>query len=282
MAPQTRHPSRWIAIAALLTAGVPLPEALAQPPASCPKGRRVQVKPQELKKKVRKAASAAELETLLEPLGMTTEWRKEACTQKDKPSVVLDVFRARLFSAEKQDLVLQARGEVCAQGLVALLDGVVLHPLEGQDTFCAIDIPFLPGVLNNFHGKTVFGFEKLTDPVRQVFRVDSATVDARNTTEELSYWEVQEGELRSIFSMMTSGEHLGFVNSAASAKVTVQGSRFPRELHIQESTRSCGRFVDMPSGESVYSQDCTEASNELRLCYQRAPNGPHSAYTECS
>jgi hypothetical protein len=302
MLPQILHHARSLAVATLLAVASAPPEAFAGPltstapgtdagtPApgtpsgasapepSCARGRRVQVKPQELKKKVRAATSGAELKALLEPLGMNTEWIQDECTKREQPSVVLDVFRARIMSADAQDFVLQARGRVCES--VSLLDGVVLHPLEGKDTFCAIGMPFLPGVPDAYHRSITFGFENLTDPVRQVFRVESTREDPRNTYGELSYWEAQGGELRSIFSI-ESGEHMGFQNAASSVKVTARGSGFPRELHIQESSRSCGRFVDMPSGHTSYTSDCTEAVNEVRQCYQRASPGDSGRYGEC-
>lgn len=303
MFPRTRPHARSLATVALLAAAVATPDSFAGPPTSaatgtdagvpapgspsgppapeagCARGRRVQVKPQELKKKVRAASSAAELKTLLAPLGMTTEWMKDECTKTEKPSVVLDVFRARIVSADAQDFVFQARGDVCAS--LQVLDGVVLHPLEGQDTFCAIPMPFLPRVPDNFHRSTTFGFENLTDPVRQVFKVESKREDSRNTYEELSYWEAQGGELRSIF-FIESGEHMGFENAVSSVKVTVRGSGFPRELRLEEESRSCGRFVDMPSGDTVHTTDCTEASNEQRLCYRRASPGGPGTYEKCA
>jgi hypothetical protein len=239
------------------------------------------VKPPELKKKVRGATSRTELKRLLGSLGMNTEWNGLSCSKKEEeepPSVVLDVFKARLVSAEQQDLVVQARGQVCEEA--RLLSGVVLHPLEGKDTYCAMDMPFLPGLPDTYHRKTVFGFENLTDPVRQVFKVDSEREDSRNNYFELSYWEAQDGELRSIFTLPT-GEHRGFVNEVSTAKVTVQGTGFPRQLLIEESSRSCGKFVDMPSGDSVYTSDCTEVSNEKRECYQRDPRTGRAGYAEC-
>jgi len=193
-APMTLRPHRpapWATAAVLLATVFTVPGALAQAPEeACAKGRRVQVKPQELKKKVRGATSREELKKLLDALGMTVDWSGLSCTQEVVPSVVLDVFKARLVSAEQQDLVVQARGSVC-EG-VRLLSGVVLYPLAGKDTWC-----------------------------------------------------------------------------------------FPRQLLIKESTTECGKFVDMPSGDSVYTSGCTEVSNEQRQCYQRDPWSGRIAYAEC-
>jgi hypothetical protein len=281
-APMTLRSHRlapWATAAVLLATVVTVPSALAQAPEeACAKGRRVQVKPQELKKKVRGATSREELKKLLDALGMTVDWSGLSCTQEAAPSVVLDVFKARLVSAEQQDLVVQARGSVC-EG-VQLLSGVVLHPLAGKDTWCAIAMPFLPGLPGEYHRKTVFGFVNLTDPVRQVFKVDSEEEHPRNTSVDLSYWEVQQGELRSIFGI-TSNVYSGFTHGASIAKVTPQGTDFPRQLLIKESTTECGKFVEMPSGDSVYTGDCTEVSNEQRQCYQRDPRSGRTAYAEC-
>ncbi|HEX5753670.1 MAG TPA: hypothetical protein VFZ09_46200 [Archangium sp.] len=294
MSLRVRRHASWAAAAVLWATPMTVPAALAQtdpapavpapakaPGEGCAKGRRVQVKPQELKKKVRGATSRTELKQLLGSLGMNIEWNGLSCSKKEEeepPSVVLDVFKARIVSAEQQDLVVQARGRVCEEA--QLLSGVVLHPLEGKDTHCAIDMPFLPGLPDTYHRKTVFGFENLIDPVRQVFKVDSQREDSRNTYFELSYWEAQDGELRHIFSIST-GEHMGFMNGVSTAKVTAQGAGFPRQLLIKESSRTCGNFVDMPSGESVYTSDCTEVLNEQLQCYQRDPKTGRAGYAEC-
>ena len=259
----------------------PVSDTSTQAPATeaprCAKGLRVRVKPPELKTKVRTARSSVDLKALLAPLGITTEWMRSTCTEA--PSVVLDVFQARIVSADTRDFVLQARGMVC--GDTRLLDGVVLHPLEEPDTFCAIDMPFLPGMPDAYQVRTTFGLETLTDPVRQVFRVESKTSDSRNETESLEYWEAYDGELHLLFIIPTKNEHMGFVNSVSSAKVTVGGSGFPRELLIEESVRNCGRFIDLPSGERALTNDCTEATNEARWCFQRAPSGGAGGYRVC-
>jgi hypothetical protein len=243
------------------------------------------VKPQAQKKKFRAATSFTEFKELLAPVGMPTDWLKDdfTCSPPDTTQVTLDVFRARLVSADKEDFVLQARGEVCGN---MILVGTLLHPLAEADTFCSIDLAFLPGRAP-YNSTITFGFENLTDPVRQVFKVNDAGMpDGRNPAQDLSYWEVQGGKLRSIFSITTSFETAGSpIFSSSSAEVTVVGSTFPRELKIDESSASCGGTVEMPSGAQVTKTGCTEASNAQRMCYQRSSDSPkeseHFEYSPC-
>ena len=158
--------------------------------------------------------------------------------------------------------------------------GAVLHPLAEADTFCAIDMPFLPGEPDGFHQST-FGFEHLTDPVRQVFKVKLQRADSRNSEDTLEYWEAQEGELRSLFSI-SSGESIGFMGGVSSAEVTLEGG-YPRVLRIDESSEACGRFVDLPSGATSYEGGCTKAENTARWCYQPVKeNQGHFVYAPCS
>ncbi|MBN9683610.1 MULTISPECIES: hypothetical protein [unclassified Corallococcus] len=262
----------------LATAEEPAPSSRASPDA-CPLALRVVVEPQELKKQVRGAKTVSGLRKLLHPLGLDSAWERQECMKEDgAASAQLDVFRARIVSADAQDIILQVRGQAC-DGL-KLLDGVVLHPLGAKNTFCAVRMEFLPGVVESQAFRVVFSFENLTDPVRQVFRVEQHDADSRNEYETLSYWEAQEGALRSIFTI-ESGSHMGFVNGATEVKVTPVGDAFPRFLQVKESSRDCGGFVDMPSGESVYEDSCRDAENEVRMCYRRKSPGAPGVYDKC-
>ncbi|RKH90036.1 hypothetical protein D7Y21_08185 [Corallococcus sp. AB045] len=277
----------WSAV--LLTVLATAPAAAEEPPSStppskgsqdaCPPALRVVVDPQELKKQVRAAKTTTGLRKLLHPLGLDSAWEQHECLKEEgQVSAQLDVFRARILLADAQDFVLQARGQAC-DGL-KLLDGVVLHPLGGKNTFCAIPMDFLPGVVESQAYRAVFSFENLTDPVRQVVRVEKSDADSRNEYQTLSYWEAQEGTLRSIFTI-ESGSHMGFVHGATEVKVTPVGDAFPRFLQVKESSRDCGSFVDMPSGESVYESSCRDAENEVRMCYRRKSPGAPGGYDKC-
>ncbi len=273
------------------------PAALAQPSpaapappsseeAPCPKARIVKGKPKELQKKLRKTTAAAELKKLLEPWGLLTGWKEDtaACPAQAADQITLDVFRARIVTVDQEDFVLQARGRLCDR---ALLSGKVLHPLAEADTFCAIDVPFLPGE-KPYHIDTTFGFEHLTHPVRQVFKVVdriSPTGGHEGGSSELSYWEAQKGKLQPIFSIETSTSTAGSsIAESSDAKVTVVGDTFPRELQIDESHESCGVLTEMPSGEYAESTGCSSAENQSRYCYQR-PDGERDtrtfAYSKC-
>ncbi|MBZ4333138.1 hypothetical protein [Corallococcus sp. AS-1-12] len=253
-----------------------LPSKVSQD--ACPPALRVVVDPQELKKQVRAAKTTAGLRKLLHPLGLDSPWERQECLKEEGPaSAQLDVFRARILSADAQDFVLQVRGQVC-DGM-KLLTGVVLHPLSGKNSFCATPMGFLPGVVESQAFRVVFSFENLTDPVRQVFRVEETDADSRNEYQTLSYWEAQEGALRSIFTI-ESGSHMGFVHGSTEVKVTPVGDAFPRFLQIKESSRDCGKFIYMPSGESVYETSCTDAENEVRMCYRKSP-GASGGYDKC-
>ncbi|RKH50310.1 hypothetical protein D7Y23_13785 [Corallococcus sp. AB050B] len=267
----------------LLTVLATPPAAAEAPPspskAACPSALRVVVDPQELKKQVRAATTTAGLRKLLHPLGLDSAWEQLECLKEEGPaSAQLDVFRARILSADTQDVVLQARGLLCEGN--KLLAGVVLHPLSAKNTFCAIPMEFLPGSAEGESLRVVFSFENLTDPVRQVFRVEMTETDARNEDETLSYWEAQEGRLRSIFTIKSTS-HMGFVHGGTDVKVTPVGDTFPRVLEIKESSTNCGRFTDMPSGESVYDSSCTDAANEVRMCYRRQSPGEPGRYDKC-
>ncbi|MHA7632797.1 hypothetical protein [Corallococcus sp. M7] len=279
---------RLLRAAVLLAVLCTTPASAEEPPSStppskvaqdaCPPALRVVVEPQELKKQVRAAKTTAGLRKLLHPLELDSAWERMECLKEEGPaSAQLDIFRARILSADAQDFVLQARGQLC-DGL-KLLDGVVLHPLSGKNTFCAIPMEFLPGVVESQAFRVVFSFENLTDPVRQVFRVEKTDADSRNEYQTLSYWEAQEGSLRSIFTI-ESGTHMGFVHGSTEVKVTPVGDAFPRILQIKESSRDCGTFIDMPSGESVYDSSCTDVENEVRMCYRKSPGAP-GGYDGC-
>lgn len=251
-------------------AGVPAPPPSAPPApvdASCPKGHRVQVDPQEMKKKIRAATSPALLKPLLERLGMNTEFMKLDCERAEPLSVVLDIFRARIVSADTRDFVLQTRGDIC-EG--QLLSGVVLHPLDDKGHFCAIKLSFLPDVLSGQESRhsTTFGFENLTDPVRQVFRVDDGESESHGEQSDLSYWEAQNGELNSIFSAHSqngvSAAQNGWYTEALVSTVEVVGKDFPRKLRLEESASNC-QPVTLPSGEAV--QQCAESKHTKTLCY---------------
>jgi hypothetical protein len=279
--PGTLHRATAAAWAATLLTAV---SALAEPPPPkqeerCLKGLLVRVKPQEQKKKFRKATTPAEAKALLEPLGLLTNWANDiaTCPADTRTELALDVFKARIVSASTEDFVLQARGTVCDR---RILVGTVLHPLAGTDTFCALPLPFLPGEPTEYDRGTTFGFEHLTDPVRQVFKVESQREDGRNSEHTLEYWEAQEGELRSLFSI-SSGESIGFIGGVSSAEVSVEGS-YPRVLRIDESSESCGRFVDLPSGATSYTTGCTRAENSARWCYQPVKDKPGQfTYAPC-
>ncbi|QSQ13088.1 hypothetical protein [Myxococcus landrumensis] len=249
--------------------------------ADCP--LRVTVRPLELKKQVKAATTTTELKKLLQPLGMLmlplSGW--EACqgTGVDVASAQLDVFRARLVAADKQDVVLQARGVVC--GSVRMLDGVVLIPTEGKDTFCALPLEFLPKLTHSSEHRAVFSFENLTDPGRQVFRVEKVESEVRSEDLALSYWEVQDGQLRSIFSVAWSSS-VGLVTREADVKVVLVGKEYPRQLEVQESVRECGGTVDMPSGEQSQTEGCTHARNTERLCYRRESAKEPASYGRCA
>lgn len=267
----------------LLTVLATTPAAAEAPPSpskdACPSGSRVVVEPQELKKQVRASETTDGLRKVLRPLGLDAAWGQLECLKKEGPtSAQLDVFRARIVSADAQDFVLQARGQLC-EGM-KLLAGVVLHPLGEKNTFCAIPMEFLPDATESESRRVVFSFVNLTDPVRQVFKVEMTETDARNEDETLSYWEAQEGRLRSIFTIKSTS-HMGFVHGGTDVKVTPVGDTFPRVLEIKESSTNCGRFTDMPSGESVYDSSCTRAANEARMCYRRKSPGAPGSYDEC-
>ncbi|WP_338261696.1 hypothetical protein [Corallococcus caeni] len=288
MARLAGHPPRLRA-AALLAILATTSAAAEEPPAptppskvsqeACPPALRVVVDPQELKRQVRAAKTTVGLRKLLHPLGLDSAWERQECLKEEGPaSAQLDVFRARILSADAQDFILQARGQAC--DALKLLDGVVLHPLGSKNTFCAIPMKFLPGVVESQSFRVVFSFENLTDPVRQVFRVEQTDADSRNEYQTLSYWEAQEGSLRSIFTI-ESGSHMGFVHGSTEVKVTPVGDAFPRILEVKESSRECGKVIDMPSGESVYEPSCTDAENEVRMCYRRKSPGAPGVYDKC-
>ncbi|TQF11438.1 hypothetical protein FJV41_34160 [Myxococcus llanfairpwllgwyngyllgogerychwyrndrobwllllantysiliogogogochensis] len=249
----------------------------------CPLEQQVTVLPKVLKKQLGAATRFAEVKKLLEPLLLETRWDMySSCKEDDPVSVVLDVFRARIVSAETEDVVLQARGKMCGQE--QFITGAVLHPLAEKNAYCSINMPFLPGKPEQSTSydptKIVFAFENLTDPVRKNIRVE--LVDCpRFCHSELSYWEAQDGSLVKIFGIEwgSGGDYSG--SSSSSVSVTAEGKEFPRKLRLKESFESCGSMVTLPSGEIAHSSACDEASSEAIYCYQRNGSQLTGTFNEC-
>ncbi|MCE9672883.1 hypothetical protein LY474_34265 [Myxococcus stipitatus] len=265
-------------------AGTVAPAAPPPKPFVCPAKRRVTMSPQVLKKQLRAATKATEVKKLLAPLQLGLRWSDaEACVEESAPAeVVLDVFRARILSADTEDFVLQARGVVC--GSLPMLAGVVLHPLAEKGVYCLTEMPFLPGMetsYSNYPPKVVFAFENLTEPVRQVFRVDFHQESTRSEDSAISYWEAREGTLEEIFKLESqSGVSFTF-STSSDVSVSAEGKEFPRQLRLKESVRNCGREITLPSGAVEHDNECSEASNEALYCYKRtAPDAPAS-YEKC-
>ncbi|MBM7119251.1 hypothetical protein [Archangium primigenium] len=259
-------------------AGPPAQTAPAVEPPRCAHGQRVQVKPSDWTAKVRAAPSAGELKSLFTALGLKTDWARAACG--GTPAVVPELQDARVLSADTRDVLLQVRGTVC--GGTRLLDGVLLHPMGAPDTWCALRLPFLPGVPEASWVRTTVGFEHLTDATRQVIRVDSKTSDGRDDVEALEYWEGGREDVHLIFIVPTKTRHQGVVERASTAKVSPRGEGFPRELFIEETMRDCGQFVDLPSGARALSGTCREESQKTPWCYRRSPARDTGGYHPCA
>ncbi|NTX66193.1 hypothetical protein HUA74_36600 [Myxococcus sp. CA051A] len=252
-------------------------------PWGCPLEQQVTVLPKALKKQLGAATRSAEVKKLLEPLHLETRWDMySSCDADDPASVVLDVFRARIVSAETEDVVLQARGTMCGQE--QFIAGAVLHPLAEKNAYCSINMPFLPGKpessISYAPTKIVFAFENLTDPVRKVIRVELVACP-RFCTSEFSYWEAQDGSLKKIFGIEwgSGSDFSGSTNSNVS--VSAEGKEFPRKLRVKESVESCGSTVTLPSGEIAHSSACDEASSEAIYCYQRNEPQLTGTFNEC-
>ncbi|WP_342379535.1 hypothetical protein NVS55_08670 [Myxococcus stipitatus] len=240
------------------------PGAVAAPPPKpwvCPPAQRVTLVPKALKTQLGAATRFAEVKKLLAPLRLAFEGNSYASCEKDAPaSVVLDVFRARIVSAETEDVVLQARGKICDDQ--PFFAGMVLHPLAEKNAYCALSMPFLPGGLESSYGlehKLVFAFENVTDPVRKAFKVEYSSCH-RFCDHVVSYWEARDGALRSLFELEWS--------DGSSASISLEGKEFPRKLRLIETSSRCGSEVTLPSGAVERLPGCDEASNEVLYCYQ--------------
>ncbi|WP_143097497.1 hypothetical protein [Myxococcus fulvus] len=234
--------------------------------------------PKALKKQLGAATRSAEVKKLLEPLHLELQWNRYASCEEDAPaSVVLDIFRARIVSAEMEDIVLQARGKICNNE--AFFAGVVLHPLTEKNVYCSMNMPFLPGKPESAGSdpdatRIVFAFENLTDPVRKVIRAELNDCP-RFCRSELTYWEAQDGALQEIFRIEWDSGAGPHGSSNTSVSVSAEGKEFPRKLRLKESVESCGSQVTLPSGATAYTSECNEASSEAVYCYQREePRGP--------
>ncbi|MCP3105166.1 hypothetical protein LZ198_40490 [Myxococcus sp. K15C18031901] len=249
----------------------------------CPSERRVTVVPQALKKQLGAATTTAEVKKLLAPLQLGLPWDAEACTKAETPAAVkLDVFRARIISADTEDLVLQARGKVCEY--LTLLAGAVLHPLGEKNTYCLTKMPFLPGMetsYSNFPPEAVFAFENLTDPVRQAFKVDAHQGDVHGESNAISFWEAEAGSLVELFKLEWTDGAFTVFSSSSEVTIRVEGKEFPRQLRLEEATRSCGTQTTLPSGELVVDSECSEASSESVYCYKRTRPDVPAAYEKC-
>ncbi|AKF85070.1 hypothetical protein MFUL124B02_08855 [Myxococcus fulvus 124B02] len=250
----------------------------------CPQERRVTVVPKTLKKQLGAATRSAEVKKLLEPFHLELKWNRHSSCKEDAPaSVVLDIFRARIVSAETEDIVLQARGTLC--GNAAFFAGVVLHPLAEKNVYCSMNMPFLPGEPESAGNgpdapRIVFAFENLTDPVRKVIRAELNDCP-RFCHSELTYWEAQEGALKEIFRIEWDSGASHYGSSNTNVSVSAEGKEFPRKLRLKESVESCGSQVTLPSGAIGYTSECDEASSEVVYCYQREePQGP-GRFNEC-
>lgn len=258
--------------------------AIASPPKPwvCPPERRVTVLPRVLKKKLSAAKESAEVKKLLEPLQLGLPWdRFGSCIKQNAPaSVTLDVFRARLLSAETEDFVLQARGSVCDN--VLLLAGVVAHPLEEKNLYCLMKMPFLPGMNESYAPTVVFAFENLTHPLRHVIKVDSEEGQPSSMQYALSYWEAQGGSLEKIFGLEWSSGSDALGSGGSSVEVSAEGKAFPRQLLLKESTGGCKwETIELPSGKTEAVSNCDEASSEAVYCYKPTGSQGPGGYTEC-
>lgn len=266
-------------------AGSTVPVVPTLQPLTCPAERRVTVSPDTLKKQLRAATTTAEVKKLLAPLHFEFGWdQADSCKAESAPAAVtLDVFRARIMSSETVDVVLQVRGKVCEY--LPLLAGVVLHPLAEKNVYCLTGMPFLPGLDTSYSDsppRVVFAFEYLTDPVRQVFKVDFYRESSRSEESVISYWEAQEGTLEEIFKLgVLTGVASAVVSTSVEMSIRAEGKEFPRRLRLRERARNCGKEVTLPSGAVQYDNECSEASNEVVYCYKRT--GPQSpgVYVEC-
>jgi len=250
-------------------------ESGASSTGECPSSGRVTVTPEVLARKVDAARSTAELRALLQTVHLGAALDEKACREADALLAPrLDVSRARIVSAGAEDVLLLARGTVC--GTQALLAGVVLHPVGAADTFCAIPLPFLPGLAEPGRVSTEVTVENLTDPVRQVLRVTTSLPSA----EALSYWEWQAGALRSIASVKW-GSFRGERRRESKATVSVVGAGFPRELEVQESVREWARSAKSSRDGRVYEPGSRTKKRTYRLCYRSESPGSPGAYVEC-
>ncbi|MCE9671622.1 hypothetical protein LY474_27825 [Myxococcus stipitatus] len=285
------HPLRRIALLALLGCAR---EVLAEPPPSasgrqvrelaapevrstveCPSARRVKAVPEVLARQVAAEKSTPALRALLQSVHLGGPLEAKACREATVPaSARLELIRARVLSVDSEDLLLVARGTVC--GEETLLEGVVLHPSGAADTFCAIPLPFLPGLAEPGRFSTEVTVENLTDPVRQVLRVTTNL----QSVEELSYWEWQAGALRSIASVKW-GIFRGERRRESTAKVSVVGAGFPRELEVQESVREWARSAKSSRDGRIYEPGSRTKKRTYRLCYRRESPGSPDAYVEC-
>ena len=213
--------------AAVLAVAAVLGQAPAASAASCSGQRVASLQRGSFRKKVRAVKTHAELARVLADLG----WPGAVPTvSAECPSIVVDVtadvFPVRLVDGKTEDLVVQVRGKVC--GRTALF-GVVLHPLAESSRSCSLKLPFLPGLLEN-GSEVKFGFASLTDPSRQVFRVDSVDVDQTGRTVSVEFWEVQEGRVARIFSGGYYDQEVGFDHSSTEYKLLISGDTFPKRL----------------------------------------------------